>query len=127
MQYTCVMSNAQQRGKYFELSVITFCGLMTCFLFTIMTRWLHHKGKINQVEWNMATITAGDYTVEMKIKAKSFKKWHKQEYMKEGGDHAQEIPSSLSLKKHMIRIIEEQLTKDLDIQQSERGTTDMDD
>ncbi len=61
--------------------MITFTGLLICCLFTILTKWLHSKGKINQIEWNMATITAGDYTVELKIKPKSFKAWYENVYL----------------------------------------------
>jgi len=45
-------------------------------LFTIFVRWLYLKGKLNQVEWDMATITAADYTVEMAIKEKSYLAWY---------------------------------------------------
>lgn len=80
------------------LCVNCFFGILTCFLFTILVRWLHLKGKLNQIEWDMNTITAGDYTVEVKIKKSSFKKWFKEDYLKPGGDHSKEIPPSLSLK-----------------------------
>lgn len=72
VQYTCVMNEGQQRAKYFGLCVISFCGLMTCFLFTILTRWLHYKGRLNQVEWDMATVTAADYSVEVDIKKRPY-------------------------------------------------------
>lgn len=87
--------------------MITAFGILTCCLFTIFTRWLYFKGKLNQVEWDMATITAADYTVEMRIKPKPYKAWFEQEYMKPGGDHSKEIPPLMSLKKHFINVIEE--------------------
>jgi len=83
-------------------------------LFTIFVRWLYLKGKLNQVEWDMATITAADYTVEMPIKEKSYLAWYQREYMKADGDFSKEIPALLSLKRHMINVIEDQLTKDLE-------------
>ena len=51
------------------------------------------KGKLNQVEWDMATITAADYTVEMPIKEKSYLAWYQREYMKADGDFSKEIPA----------------------------------
>jgi hypothetical protein len=62
----------------------------------------------------MATITAADYTVEMLIKEESYLAWYQQEYMKADGDHSKEIPALMSLKRHMINVIEDQLTKDLE-------------
>jgi regulator of replication initiation timing len=56
----------------------------------------------------MATITAGDYTVELQIQPKSFKAWYENVYLPK--DYKNEVPSSLSLKKHLISILEEQLT-----------------
>lgn len=56
----------------------------------------------------MATITAADYTVELKIQPNSFKVWYETVYMQ--GDYKNEVPSSLSLKKHLVTLIEEQLT-----------------
>jgi len=92
------MSPEQQSTKYWELCVISACGILTCCLFTIFTRWLYFKGKLNQVEWDMATITAADYTVEMKVKGKAFRAWYENEYLKPGGDHEQEIPPMMSIK-----------------------------
>lgn len=40
---------------------------LIAYLFTISLRHLYQGGKIQQLEWDMATITAGDYTVEFKI------------------------------------------------------------
>lgn len=74
------------------LCVNCFFGILTCLLFTILIRWLYLKGKLNQIEWDMSTITAGDYTVEVKIKKKSFKTWYKEQYMAPGGDYSKEIP-----------------------------------
>lgn len=55
----------------------------------------------------MATITAADYTVEMKIKEKAYKAWYETEYLKPGGDHDNEVPPLMSLKKHFINVIEQ--------------------
>jgi hypothetical protein len=41
---------------------------------------MYLKGKINQVEWDMNTITAADYTVELKINKESYIEWSKEIY-----------------------------------------------
>jgi len=42
-------------------------------MFTISLRHLFQGGKIQQLEWDMSTITAGDYTVEMTIDADDYR------------------------------------------------------
>ena len=66
------MDKAEQSSKYKSLCTVSFFGIFTCCLFTIFVRWLYMKGKINQVEWDVATITANDYTVEMKIRRSKY-------------------------------------------------------
>lgn len=64
----------------------------------------------------MNTITAADYTVEMNIDEQSYKKWYESEYKKPGGDYSKDIPPAMSLKTHIIRVVEEKLTAELEIQ-----------
>jgi hypothetical protein len=73
------------------------------------------KGKINQVEWDVATITANDYTVEMKIRRSKYKEWYEKEYKKPGGDYEKDIPPAMSFKMLLARVIEERLTAQLEI------------
>jgi len=41
---------------------------------------MHFKGKINQFEWEMATITVSDYSVEHDIDTRAYKKWRDDHY-----------------------------------------------
>jgi hypothetical protein len=106
------MSPAEQSTKYWELCVISACGILICLFFTIFCRWLYWYGKIQYTQWDALTLTAADYTVEMRIKEKSYKDWYQTEY--KNGDFKNEIAPLMSLKKYMIRKIEERLTKDLE-------------
>ena len=77
-------------------------------------RWVLKKGTINQIEWDINTTTAADYTVELNIDESSYKKWFENEYKKPGGDYSKDIPPAMSLKIHIIRILEERLTRELE-------------
>ena len=77
----------------------------TCFLccliaywFTISLRHLYQGGKLQQLEWDMATITAGDYTVELDINADNYRQWYNHEFRRPGGDYEHKIAPALSLK-----------------------------
>ena len=45
-----------------------------------MIKSLFQGGKIKRLEWDMATITAGDYTVEFKIPADAYESWNNSHY-----------------------------------------------
>lgn len=109
VQYSCVQTPEQQNWKYRKLCLVTFFGLITCGLFQIFLRWLYFKGKINQFEWNVNTITAADYSVEMPILKGSFQKW--KEIYNNGEDFKNGISMGMSLKKYLKNSLEEQLTK----------------
>lgn len=51
-----------------------------------------------QLEWDMATITAGDYTVEMEIKKETYISWYDEHYKVPGGDYEKGISSGYSMK-----------------------------
>jgi hypothetical protein len=107
------MDADQQRHKFSGLCVIVFFGTIICSIFLLFVSWVHKQGKVNQIEWDFATITAGDYTVDMQINEENYKNWYHNEYLKPGGDSSKLIPPSLSLKNHLIRVIEEYITNDL--------------
>lgn len=85
----------------------TIVGLV-CFiayLFTIAIRQLYQGGKIQRLEWDMATITAGDYTVELQIDEDGYRSWYNNDYRKPGGDFENDVAPALSLKKHITQVI----------------------
>ena len=75
-------------------------------LFTIMIRSLYYGGKIKLIEWDFATITAGDYTVELPISEVAYIDWYDNEYKKAGGDADEGIAPAMSLKNQLKSLIE---------------------
>ena len=61
----------------------------------------------------MATITAGDYTVELKIDADNYRHWYNNEFRKSGGDYENQVSPAMSLKKLITQKIEDVLTAEL--------------
>ena len=62
-----------QSEKYGHLITATATASLIALLFILSLQQLWRGGKIQQLEWDMSTITAGDYTVTFDIKAKSYK------------------------------------------------------
>ena len=66
-----------------------------------------------QLEWDMATITAGDYTAEMEIKKETYINWYDNQYKVPGGDYERGISSGYSMKVHLKQAIERYLESEL--------------
>ena len=87
-------------------------AVLIALLFTIMVKSLYQGGKIKMLEWDMAMITAADYTLEFTIPESAYKKWYEEDY-RAGGDFDADVPPAMSLKKSLKNIIESTLTEEL--------------
>lgn len=107
------MDENTQHLKYNQMATTVAIICFIAYLFTIMLRHLFQGGKIQQLEWDMSTITAGDYTVEFPIGSDNYRRWYDQEYRKPGGDFEQQISPALSLKKYICSVVATELTQDM--------------
>jgi len=87
-------------------------SILIALLFTITIRYLFQGNKIKKIDWDMATVTASDYTVEINIKKTDYEKWKRDVYEAEGGilERMPDLSPALALKEHMI----EEITTNLD-------------
>lgn len=53
--------------------MIACLGVLSCLCFLISIYYLKKNSKIKNLEWDVSTITAGDYTVEYKISEEAYK------------------------------------------------------
>jgi hypothetical protein len=72
VQYTCIMSEEEQDVKYKEMCVVVSTGIFVCICFYLFARGTYSAQKLQQVEWDMATVTAADYAVELEIKSEAY-------------------------------------------------------
>ena len=86
---------------------------LICLFFTASIRWLYQGQKIKQLEWDMATVTAGDYSVELDISRDMYQHWYHTEFSKAGGDLSNRVAPALSLKQYIQKEVEEAITQDL--------------
>lgn len=82
-------------------------AVLISFLFLIMIRYLYQGGKMKQIEWDMSTVTAGDYAVEFPISRENFETWKKMHYDSEGGLKETGVSMAIGLKKYLTEQIEE--------------------
>lgn len=102
--------------KYNQMCLVTATGVCIAMLFTVMIRYLYQGGKITQLEWDVSTITAGDYTVEFMIDESSYKTWLEQKYKNRAGD---DYSPALALKEEMITEIQKKMDDYRSANQSE--------
>jgi hypothetical protein len=76
VQFTCIQDEATLALKIDQLALIGMITTFISLLFLVQIRRLYQGGKITRLEWDMATITAGDYTVEFEIKQESYIAWY---------------------------------------------------
>jgi len=106
VQYTCIQTAENQEMKYNQMCLVVSTAVLISLLFTIMIRYLYQGGKMKQIDWDMATVTAGDYTVELPIVREGYDEWKQNNYMKAGGDFENQVSPALSLKTFLAQEIE---------------------
>ena len=93
------------------MALATATGLLIVLLFTVSIRSMFQGGKIQQLEWDVSTVTAGDYSAEFPIKAENYAKWKQEVYKAPGGPFERGISPALALKEQLSKEIEEKLDK----------------
>ena len=112
VQFSCIQTDDQLFTKYSQLSIVVAMACLIAMLFTITLKSLYQGGKIKMLEWDIATITAGDYTVELKVCRDEYRDWYDTQY-KTGEDFSDDVAPAMSFKKHLKKVIEDQLNEEL--------------
>lgn len=95
--------------KYNQMCLVGATSILIAFLFTILIRKLFQGGKMQKIDWDMATITAGDYTVEFMISRENYDSWNELYYNKPNGPFEQGKSPGFALKEYLKSEIEENL------------------
>lgn len=98
IQYTCEQSLDSQHLKYNQMCLAVATATLIAFLFTIAIRYMYQGGKMKQIDWDMSTITAGDYSVEFTIPRDAYDQWKSQFYLAPGGPKESNISPALAFK-----------------------------
>jgi len=94
------------------MCLISITAIAIAFLFNVTIRYLFQGTKLMVIDWDMATVTAGDYAVEIEISKAAYMKWKNETYEADGGILATNPDKSpaLALKEHII----EEICRNLD-------------
>ena len=107
VQYTCEQSAENQSMKYNQMCLISGTAILIALLFTVTMRYLFQGGKITKIDWDMATVTAGDYSVEIDIYKENYDEWMKNSYEAADGilENNPDKSPALALKETLIEQI----------------------
>lgn len=67
IQYTCEMNNDEQYVKYRQLCLYASIVLFVAAFYFFRIRHLIEKQNLEHMEWDLQTVTAGDYTIQKPI------------------------------------------------------------
>ena len=89
--------------------MISCLGVFACLIFLTVIYYLKHISNLKNIDWDVQTITAGDYTVEMGISPEAYKKFLVGYF--EVHDRASGLSTGESFKAYLNKEIERILTK----------------
>ena len=84
-EFTCVQSKESQFNKYNQMCIVGTTAILISLLFNVVIRYLFQGTKLTVIDWDLATVTASDYAVEIDIRKASYENWKKEKYEGAGG------------------------------------------
>ena len=81
-------------------------GVYIALFFVVFIDYLRNVFKNQFIEWDVKTITAGDYSVELDIPEEMFENF-KQEF----GDNPEGKPTIVAFRDYVVKELEDRLTK----------------
>jgi hypothetical protein len=67
MQHTCTVNGDEFKDKYNKIAMASSCITFIAFCFGALIYYMKKTSKLDQLNYDMNTITAGDFTVEMEL------------------------------------------------------------
>lgn len=75
VQWTCIQTDTQIYTKYQQLAKVETIAIFIALVFLLNLRRIYHKGEKDFTEYNLETVTAGDFTIEWDIEKKTYELW----------------------------------------------------
>jgi len=112
VQYSCVQPQEVLAQKYTHLSYVACIGVFCAALFIIVIYFMKRHSKMNQLDWDIQTITPGDYTLQYEITDEAYH-WFLNEVYYPNNYEAQGVSIGLAFKTYMKTELERILTNKL--------------
>ena len=112
VQFSCEQTSELLKEKFRNLSIVSSLSIFVACLFMIVIYNYKKGSKLQQLEWDMSTITPGDYTLQMEITTDLWQYFLQNVYHKNDME-AQGISSAYALKTYMKNEVEKILSETL--------------
>ena len=109
-QFACTQSQDRLDQKYIETSIISCCSVLLVCVYLIVLYNFKRSSKLMQLDWDIQTITPGDYTMQMEITDEAYE-WFLANVFKRDGNRGVSI--GMSLKTYIKNELEKLLTDKL--------------
>ena len=113
VQYSCEQPVELLKRKYTELSYVSCLGIFAASVFAIVIYFFKRTSKLNQLSWDVSTITPGDYTLYYEINDEAYE-WFIENIYRRNGDEENGISAGMSFKLYLKAEIERILTEKLE-------------
>lgn len=112
VQYSCLQDKETLHTKYRQVSLISCLSIFVASLFIIVVYFVKKNSQMKQLDWDISTITPGDYTLQLEITADAYK-WFLTEIYEKNDFESQGISRAYALKEYMKAELEALLTRKL--------------
>jgi Glu-tRNA(Gln) amidotransferase subunit E-like FAD-binding protein len=112
IQFSCEQDVELLRTKFRQLSLVSSLSVFIACLFMIVIYFYKKSSTLQQLEWDMSTITPGDYTLQMEITTNMWNYFLKEVYEKNDME-AQGISRAYALKTYLKNEVEKILSEAL--------------
>lgn len=113
VQYSCEQPVELLERKHRELSYISCLGIFAACIFAIVIYQFKQSSKLNQIGWDIQTITPGDYTLYYEVGDEAYD-WFIENIYRRNGDEENGISAGMSFKLYLKAEIERLLTEKLE-------------
>ena len=111
VSYTCWHLDEDLITRHDQFCVASSCSILVALLFLTWTRNAYQGSKISLLEFDVSTVTAGDYTVEMKVPMGKYKDWRETVY--KSTYYTLGISSAMAFKETVRRDVENIILKEI--------------
>lgn len=112
VQYSCLQDNETLHTKYRQVSLISCLSIFVASLFIIVIYFVKKNSQMKQIDWDISTITPGDYTLQLEITTDAYN-WFLKEVYEKNDFESQGVSRAFALKEYMKAELEALLTRKL--------------
>lgn len=112
VQFECHMDDATRTTKKEQAAMISCLGVLLVCVYLTVIYYFKRASDLNQMEWDIQTITPGDYTAQLEISQKAYDFFLKNIYSRES-QRKSDLSIGECLKTYIKRELERVLTEKL--------------